>query len=156
VLEVEEPAVPLLVVLGEALAELVGEPLLHLVEDDLDSGIHGAGSLLEAGEVVVGREGIQDSESDTRMLAIEDDSREKGKNEARTGGEFGGQLPLGDSFWVTKCLPSSSSACPLVDASQRSTNATHSRHLHGPFPVWARHTHTGDFGPSGTSRPRRS
>jgi len=31
VLEVEEPAVPLLVVLGEALAELVGEPLLRMI-----------------------------------------------------------------------------------------------------------------------------
>ena len=57
VLEVEEAAVPLLVVLGEALAELIGESLLHLVEDDLDGGIHGACSLLEAGEVVVGGRG---------------------------------------------------------------------------------------------------
>ena len=72
-LEVEEPAVPLLIVLGEALAELVGEPLLHLVEDDLDGGFHGACSLLEAVEVVVGGKGIQDSESNTRMLATRSD-----------------------------------------------------------------------------------
>ena len=44
-----------LVVLGEALAELVGEPLLHLVEDDLDGGIHGAVATLKASEVLVGR-----------------------------------------------------------------------------------------------------
>ena len=76
-LEVVEQAVPLLVMLGEALAELLGEPLLHLIEDDLDGGIHGAGAFLEAGEVVLVGNGIQDSESDTRMLAIEGNWRGK-------------------------------------------------------------------------------
>ena len=68
VLEVEEAAIPLLVVLREALVELVEEPPVHLIEDDLDCGIHGAGLLLVVGEVVGG---IQDIESDTRMLATQ-------------------------------------------------------------------------------------
>ena len=54
-LEVEDPAVPLLVVLKEALAELVGEPLLHLVEGELDGWVHGALATLKASEVLVGR-----------------------------------------------------------------------------------------------------
>jgi len=76
-LEVVEPAVPLLVMLGEALAELLGELLLHIIEDDLDGRIHGAGAFLEAGEVVMVGNRIQDSESDTRMLAIEGNWRGK-------------------------------------------------------------------------------
>ena len=59
------------------------------------------------------RDAEERGESDTRMLAIEEDSREKRKNEARTGGGIGGQLPLGDSVLGYKipiefflCLPS--------------------------------------------------
>jgi len=47
-------AIPLLVVLREDLVELVEEPPVHLIEDDLDGGIHGAGLLLVVGEVVGG------------------------------------------------------------------------------------------------------
>jgi hypothetical protein len=55
-------------VLREALAELIEEPPVHLIEHDIDGGIHGAGLLLVVGEVVGG---IQDIESDTRMLATQ-------------------------------------------------------------------------------------
>ena len=90
------------------------------------------------------------------VLAIEEDSREKRKNEARTGGGIGGQLPLGDSVLGYK-IPIEFFLClPSCRRKPEKHNATHSRHLHGPIPVWARHTHTGDFGPSRTSRPRRN
>ena len=58
--EVVEAAVTLLVMVGEALAELVGQALLHLVEDELDDGIHGAGSLLEPSKVLMRGKGLQD------------------------------------------------------------------------------------------------
>ena len=87
--EVEESLIPLVVVLGEALAELLGEPLLHLVEDELDGGIHGTGALLESGKVIVRGKGIQDSESGTRMLATEERGADQRKSSREEEREFG-------------------------------------------------------------------
>ena len=51
-------------------------------------------------------------------------------------------------------MASSVLVLPLVAAGHGITHATHARHLHGPLPLWARHMHTGNLGPSRSPRPR--
>lgn len=76
-LEVVEAAILLNVVLGEAFLELIDESLLHIIEDELDGGIHGACTLLKSGKVGMGREGLKDLVSYIRMLATRWDWRKK-------------------------------------------------------------------------------
>lgn len=59
---------PLGVAVVEEFGELVGDPPLDFVEQELGGGVHGGwgGSCLETGEVMMRRERVQDGESDTR------------------------------------------------------------------------------------------
>nr|XP_034606506.1 uncharacterized protein LOC117866413 [Setaria viridis] len=70
-LRFQETMLPLEVALRKTLVEFVGEALVDFVEEDFGVGIHRSCAFLQTREVVVGRKGIQDRGSDTRMLAAE-------------------------------------------------------------------------------------